>query len=269
MEFPDLGQHCSESICRKLDFLPVKCDACDEVFCKDHIRYDDHHCSSAYKKNVQVPVCPLCGQPVPVPRGETPDIKVGEHIDRDCQSDPAKKKRKAFSNRCSAPRCKQHELMPVVCSECRLNFCLRHRHPQDHGCRGFQGTGRSVSNTGAAAIQRSQAASSSKQRTNVSKIISRPPQQTYMHGMGRDLDKERRQRQQQNARQMQSNMSEDEALARALQMSQEEHQNKPMTQEEKDLALARQLQEEEEENRRRLRRAERERNKSESSCKLS
>lgn len=32
--------------------------------------------------------------PVPVARGEPPDRAVGEHIDRDCRSDPAQQKRK-------------------------------------------------------------------------------------------------------------------------------------------------------------------------------
>ncbi|KAG8145772.1 hypothetical protein E2320_012253 [Naja naja] len=50
MEFPDLGQHCSERSCRRLDFLPLKCNACQELFCKDHIIYSRHKCSSAYKK---------------------------------------------------------------------------------------------------------------------------------------------------------------------------------------------------------------------------
>lgn len=39
-------------------------------------------------------MCPLCNIPIPVKRGEMPDIKVGEHIDRDCRSDPAQRKRK-------------------------------------------------------------------------------------------------------------------------------------------------------------------------------
>lgn len=39
-------------------------------------------------------MCPLCSKPVPWKRGEAPDIAVGDHIDRDCQSDPAKQKRK-------------------------------------------------------------------------------------------------------------------------------------------------------------------------------
>nr|CAB3267912.1 AN1-type zinc finger protein 2A [Phallusia mammillata] len=249
MEFPDLGKHCAERSCHQLDFLPLKCDACEQVFCKNHMRYDDHNCHSAYKKDVQVPVCPLCGKPVPVPRGETPDIKVGEHIDRDCQSDPAKKKRKAYANRCSVSKCKQHELMPVICPNCRQNFCLRHRHQQDHDCKGFQGSGRAVSSAGAAAMQRAKQTTSKTHRS--SKTVSNPPQQTMLHGLGRDLDMQRRSRQQNMAHSLQNNMSEDEALARALQLSQQEA--KPMTQEEKDLALARQLQAEEEEQRRRRR----------------
>ena len=39
-------------------------------------------------------MCPLCNIPIPVKRGEPPDIRVGQHIDTDCQSDPAKEKRK-------------------------------------------------------------------------------------------------------------------------------------------------------------------------------
>ena len=45
-----------------------------------------------------MPVCPLCNIPIPVKRGEPPDIKVGQHIDTDCQSDPAKEKRKVSKN---------------------------------------------------------------------------------------------------------------------------------------------------------------------------
>merc|ERR1712110_314549 len=54
MELPHLGRHCSEPTCRMLDFLPMKCDACSQIFCTDHLQYDDHKCSSSYKKNIQV-----------------------------------------------------------------------------------------------------------------------------------------------------------------------------------------------------------------------
>ncbi|RXM31954.1 AN1-type zinc finger protein 2B [Acipenser ruthenus] len=135
MEFPDLGEHCTERTCKRLDFLPMKCDACGDIFCKDHITYANHKCTSAYKKDVQVPVCPLCNTPIPVKRGEMPDIKVGEHIDGDCKSDPAQRKRKIFTNKCSKGGCKQKEMIKVTCDQCHLNFCLKHRHPLDHECK--------------------------------------------------------------------------------------------------------------------------------------
>ncbi|KYO31291.1 AN1-type zinc finger protein 2B [Alligator mississippiensis] len=50
MELPDLGAPCSEAACRRLDFLPLKCDACERIFCADHVSYARHRCTSAYKK---------------------------------------------------------------------------------------------------------------------------------------------------------------------------------------------------------------------------
>jgi hypothetical protein len=58
------------------------------------MRYTDHNCPSAYKKNVQVPVCPLCNQPVPVGKNQQADEIVGAHMDNDCQSQPAQARRK-------------------------------------------------------------------------------------------------------------------------------------------------------------------------------
>lgn len=133
MELPHMGQHCSDSFCKQLDYLPMKCDACNQLFCKDHLQYDDHSCKSLYKKNIQVPVCPLCNTPIPVPRGTVPDLAVSAHIEENCQS---KKKEKVFTNKCNKPKCKKKELVPCICNTCRLNFCLTHRHPADHDCKG-------------------------------------------------------------------------------------------------------------------------------------
>uniref|UniRef100_A0A8D0E4J8 AN1-type domain-containing protein n=1 Tax=Salvator merianae TaxID=96440 RepID=A0A8D0E4J8_SALMN len=145
MEFPDLGRHCSVESCKRLDFLPVKCDACTELFCKDHFTYSRHQCPSAYKKDVQVPLCPLCNTPVPVRKGETPDAVVGAHIDSNCKRDPTQPKQKIFTNKCFKPGCKKREMMPLICSQCHGNFCLKHRHPLDHAC---QGQGRAISKAG-------------------------------------------------------------------------------------------------------------------------
>ncbi|GFR12790.1 hypothetical protein TNCT_602391, partial [Trichonephila clavata] len=37
MEFPHLGNHCYEKSCNRLDFLPMKCDACSNLFCYEHL----------------------------------------------------------------------------------------------------------------------------------------------------------------------------------------------------------------------------------------
>ncbi|CAF0992699.1 unnamed protein product [Rotaria sordida] len=137
MELPQLGEHCSVKTCNRLDFLPMKCDACSSIFCKDHIKYDEHQCPSSYRKNIQIPICPLCNQAVPYEyRDQSPDRVVSAHIDRDCKSDPALKKRaKVYSNKCSVSSCKQREAIQVKCEKCLKTFCLRHRFPDDHKCQ--------------------------------------------------------------------------------------------------------------------------------------
>ena len=117
----------------------MKCDACSSIFCKDHIKYDEHQCSSSYRKNIQIPICPLCNQAVPYEyRDQSPDRVVSAHIDRDCRSDPARAKRqKVYSNKCSVSSCKQREAIQVNCEKCLKTFCLRHRFPDDHRCQGL------------------------------------------------------------------------------------------------------------------------------------
>lgn len=113
----------------------MKCDACDKVFCSSHFSYTQHACPAAQKNDVQVPVCPLCGEPVPTPRGVPPDQTVGQHIDQFCKLDT----KKIFTNKCTYKNCKKKELVPVMCTLCKKNFCLRHRHSTDHECKGSVG----------------------------------------------------------------------------------------------------------------------------------
>ena len=280
MEFPGLGKHCTLATCKQLDFLPMNCDACEKTFCNDHVSYVSHNCQSAYKKDAQVPVCPLCNKPVPVNRGEPPDIKVGEHIDRDCQSDPAKERRKLNPNKCSAKGCKKKELVPVLCDSCRRNYCLRHRHPQDHDCA----TARTAN------YLKSQTA---KNKTAAQQVDKKKPQQTSLSLLGRDLDRARRERanQQNPSRTVQQQpgrvanpvkqqpLSEDEALALAIQASLSASSSadantasatKPPTrQEEEDRALAQAIADSEKEARNSQRRQQMNPKQGEKSCILS
>ncbi|NWI68524.1 ZFN2B protein, partial [Todus mexicanus] len=222
------------------DFLPLKCDACEQIFCTDHIAYAQHDCTSAYKKDVQVPVCPLCNTPVPVRRGEMPDVVVGEHIDRDCKSDPAQRKRKIFTNKCLKPGCKQKEMMKVICDQCHKNYCLKHRHPLDHDC---SGAGRPVSKAGHAAIARAQ--TSSNTGTASSSGAARPADSPSSPASARYAVVPTHSTSP-PAVMLQNGLSEEEALQRALEMSLAESahssaQPPSSTQEEEDLALAQAL----------------------------
>ncbi len=194
MEFPELGQHCARSSCNRLDFLPMKCDACSLLFCSDHLAYDDHECNEKHRKNVQVPVCPLCQRPCPVAnRGDPPDLAVSRHIDSECQSDPAKERRRVFDQRCAVRKCKKKEMVKIRCDDCGKNFCLGHRHPQDHQCAGKMTPAQAAASAALSRLQPS-AASSSKSKSS--------SQQSRM-----------------SASDAQGQMSEDEAMARALQAS--------------------------------------------------
>ncbi|XP_033217089.1 AN1-type zinc finger protein 2A [Belonocnema kinseyi] len=187
MEFPNLGEHCSEQSCNRLDFLPLRCDACKSTFCTDHISYLHHSCHSAYKKDVQVPVCPLCNAPIPSKRGDPPDLAVNQHMDNDCQIQ--KDRRKVFINKCSQKGCKIKEIVRVNCTECSQNYCLKHRHPTDHTCPGKEAAIRAKRLN----ALNSQGQNKNSAATNGNSIWS--------------------------LKNLQGQMSEDEALARALQAS--------------------------------------------------
>lgn len=149
MELPHIGQHCSLKECNRLDFLPITCDACDQVFCVDHYKYETHQCDTAKSRDVQVPVCPLCMQPVGIKRDQLPDVAVSEHMDKNCKrNDPIKRTNPSASDKtslqkCSFKSCKQKDIIYLECQDCGTKYCIKHRHPSDHSCPGP--TARSIS----------------------------------------------------------------------------------------------------------------------------
>lgn len=140
MEFPDLGKNCALKECNQLDFLPIKCDACSLLFCCNHYQYEFHKCNRGLNATNQVPVCPLCCQPVGFKRNELPDIAVSQHIDQYCPKNDrlannrTTKKPNSNLRACSFKACKQKDVIYLECVDCRQKFCVRHRHPSDHMC---------------------------------------------------------------------------------------------------------------------------------------
>lgn len=97
-ELPGLGKHCNFQLCKQLDFLPFMCDGCGNTFCSDHRTKDVHFCSEALLSSSR---CEYTGA-----RGYT----------------------------CSLHDCSNRELTEIKCDKCNHNFCLSHRHAQDHQC---------------------------------------------------------------------------------------------------------------------------------------
>nr|CAD2155242.1 unnamed protein product [Meloidogyne enterolobii] len=122
-EFPDVGAHCAVAECRQLDFLPIKCN-------QTSLSLRFHDCTKARKKDPKVTVCPLCRQPIHIKYGESPDLLVSDHIDKDCTSD-----RKRWAPKCGVTGCYKRELIKMDCKHCGIHFCLGHRHPVDHKCK--------------------------------------------------------------------------------------------------------------------------------------
>lgn len=231
MELPHIGKYCHEKTCHRLDFLPMKCDACSNIFCSEHFQYEKHSCENPYPNNVQVPVCPLCNKPVPSKRGEQPDIAVSEHIDRDCQADPAVSKRKLYTNKCSVKGCKIKDVVKITCDKCVKIYCLTHRHPDDHKCEERKVPSPAQA-AGAAAMARAQAQNAKKSKfswltchSSASSLGGRSNASTLPEI---------------SVNAVQGSMSEDEALALALHKSMNESKPKSV-QEQEDRLLAQAL----------------------------
>ena len=62
MDFGDLGNRCSMEFCQQQDFLPFKCEFCQDIFCANHRRPDDHKCKNSQldADDNYVMICPKC-----------------------------------------------------------------------------------------------------------------------------------------------------------------------------------------------------------------
>ncbi|CAG8462080.1 2244_t:CDS:2 [Paraglomus brasilianum] len=141
MELPDVGRQCADPSCRQLDYLPTKCTYCKKHYCQEHSKPEAHMCPDAPKGDgARVPTCPKCGAPIPVAKGENPNIRIERHIASGCSPVPKSTSQKSF-NACSYASCKTRVAVRLICNSCNKNYCIAHRHEADHKCQGRkQGT---------------------------------------------------------------------------------------------------------------------------------
>ncbi|RHZ85895.1 hypothetical protein Glove_58g25 [Diversispora epigaea] len=135
MELPNIGRHCSNTDCNQLDYLPLKCQHCQNYYCAEHSKPKQHSCINLPPTDdgERVPICPICGVPVPISRGEDPNIRMNRHISNDCIPVPKTTSIKPY-NSCSFGKCKNRVAVQLLCSGCGKNYCIRHRLGVDHLC---------------------------------------------------------------------------------------------------------------------------------------
>ncbi len=108
MEF-DIGKQCNRKDCSQLDFLPLTCEYCRQVFCKDHISIDGHQCSKYPKADFD---------------------GTGEMSTKSCKCHLESCTEKVLHSSNS-----DLILLGYLCDGCKNLFCVRHRHQQDHNCQ--------------------------------------------------------------------------------------------------------------------------------------
>ncbi|SHO76088.1 Hypothetical protein MSYG_0423 [Malassezia sympodialis ATCC 42132] len=129
--------------CKREDFLPLRCMACERLFCAEHFRQEAHACPHP-ARDVLVPLCPLCEEP---PRGWRRDMPAQElsslleshwtapSLDRGgCRA--LLSQASDLSQRCCVSRCQAAMHLPVKCPHCAQTVCLHHRAPSRHACTG-------------------------------------------------------------------------------------------------------------------------------------
>src|ERR1700722_14195599 len=96
-----LGTHCEFPECNTLDFLPVFCAHCKKTFCKRHGSAPDHSCLSLLQTTSTF-------------------ISSSSSTLLPC----------ALSTGCKS----QKSPVNFTCPLCLNNFCVEHRHVDDHAC---------------------------------------------------------------------------------------------------------------------------------------
>ncbi|KAF9331266.1 zinc finger, AN1-type domain [Podila minutissima] len=119
------------------------------MFSQDHWRLEGHTCpkkDEATQQDQRVPICPLCDKPVPVKKGENPNVRMEQHIAAGCPEPATTTSKPIYTNSCNAKGCKNRSAIPIICQKCRLNYCLKHRLEGDHSCSSNSNSGNGKSN---------------------------------------------------------------------------------------------------------------------------
>ena len=112
-----VGKQCSHSTCNLVDFLPFKCQHCQENFCQEHFMVDAHKCPEydESKHNRVAPDCPFCNTPVAIRQGQDPNVRMEEHFMKECSVVTGKTGRNRTMPVCDKAGCNKALFSPIRC----------------------------------------------------------------------------------------------------------------------------------------------------------
>ncbi|CCW69610.1 unnamed protein product [Phytomonas sp. Hart1] len=143
---------CALEDCTEVDPLSARCTHCKKVFCSRHITTRAHQCSEEY--DAKVAACPVCGCVVGLEYpGQRVDEAVSLHLDRGCRNLRESTNSHDISHKglpnsfqgahrlggrrpCGVVACADPRDIRVECDRCGHAFCLEHRNPSLHDCKG-------------------------------------------------------------------------------------------------------------------------------------
>ncbi|CAH8580435.1 unnamed protein product [Dicrocoelium dendriticum] len=96
----NIGANCAYRNCKRLDFLPIQCDQCKQLFCKHHSSPTVHECAST------------------------------EHE----HNPPRLSAHTQFTSECQLPGCNKREPVLLICEACDKAFCVGHKQKEAHAC---------------------------------------------------------------------------------------------------------------------------------------
>ena len=114
MDFSDIGHSCEYPYCRKQDYLPFYCQACQKYYCLEHKDYAMHECAN---------------DPHKLDREQTLAYQ---------KAKKSNKKTKVIKYQCCVEGCKKSNQVPINCQKCHHNFCLKHRYSEIHNCESLR-----------------------------------------------------------------------------------------------------------------------------------
>jgi hypothetical protein len=117
-ELLSVGAQCSHQSCLLVDFLPFKCQHCEDSFCQEHFMVTAHKCPKydESKYNRVSPNCPLCNVVVSVRPGQDPNEAVEAHFMKDCSIMTGRTKAKKSTPICARARCGKALFAPIRCT---------------------------------------------------------------------------------------------------------------------------------------------------------